>query len=238
MNGMPRLEINRGYGAWGVFGDADTITVGQLLTEARRGIDGGPLAVVGAAPASMTQGSANLIGAHLRLAYWYGIAARYMQGRGIGERFGVDASTQAKGWAEWYYRKAQSEMAGRAHPATRLIGIGLGSPQEIQAEFNKGAKWIEGYVPDDTGAGLRGIAAILRAIGAKRVTASRQNVVTQSGQGGTSVTPSLPSLPSGPDLTPEWLEKLQRALKTAGIATAIGGGVLTLGLLYVAFRRK
>jgi hypothetical protein len=226
MNG-PTIETN--FGAWGTWGAANDTTVSSLralIAEARAG---GPITTITSLPSQIAQGSANLVGANLRIAYVYAIARRYMEGNNVGAGWGPDASTQARGWSVWYEGEATRLLAGRS-TAFRLTGYGIGTPAEIQAVFVKAAKWLEGWKGDPRG-GLRGLGAILRSLGSQSVTVARKAEADR----GTTIMPSVPGVPGLPD--DGALEKLLKALQTAGIASAVVGGIVVLGIGYLALRK-
>lgn len=188
----------RGLGDFGA--SAPDWTVKDLWDEVNRAQSGGPLTRIPAVnPPSMTSGASNLIGANLKIAYWYAIAARYMEGNQVGAGWGPDASTKAKNWSNYYAGVALKDLSARSLSMTaRIGGIGVGTESQVKAAFAKAARWLEGYASKDPKGGLVGIGAILRSIGAQTATAFRRE---QTGGRGTTIAPDpgwLPKLPSIP----------------------------------------
>lgn len=226
---MPTVETN--FGAWGVWGQAeDDWTFFDLTREVNRAQAGGPLSTVPPTnPKPMISGTSNLIGANLKIAYWYAIAARYMEGNDVGAGWGADASTQAMGWSKWYEAQGKTQAAQRSiSMSSRVMGVGVGSESEIKALFVKAAKWLEGWKGDPRG-GLRGIGAILRSIGSQTATAKRR---AETGGRGTTVTPDPPG-----DWTPDPRDYLPEVPKVPFVPLAIIGGVVVLGAVALATRK-
>jgi hypothetical protein len=212
--------MHAAYGTWGYAEATTAPTVGKLDRAVSAAMAGGPITSIPTAPAVINLGSANAIGANLRLAYWFAIAGRYLEGTQSGTGWGPDASTQAKGWAGYYLAQAKSGAARRWSPTARLTDFGHSSPAVIQGMFVKGAKWVEGY---DLGT----IGAQLRSLGQPARTRQAQALY-----GGDTIIPSgLPDAPENP------LDKLLKTLKTAGIVGGVSVGVLGLGIAYLALRK-